>query len=928
MRKLLLVLLLFAFGLEGLHAENVGLSIAQKAAKSFTQNTFAEITRGEDPLLILATPDYFVFAVGKTGFVIISADDRFRPVIGYSDEDPFGDPVSPELSYYLDNLSEGRHAAMRASLTQDEMVREEWDCLLSGAPLPSRNGGISSFYLVQTRWDQGSPYNLLCPPFGAENRSYAGCVATAMSQVMFYWKHPTHGYGNHSYFHQTYGELSADFASTDYNFDIMPLSLFNATEEGIYAVALFMYQCGIAVNMSYSTTGSGAYSQDVPQAVMNYFDYSNRCRYHARDNYSLSEFQAILKDQFDLGWPCYYSGSDPDEGSGHAFVCDGYDDHDMFHFNWGWSGSGNGFYAIDALNVSGYAWNSGQAVITNFVPEMIFSNTAKTPAAFQATSNEDDQFSVSLSWVNPTATIEGKAIEIIDRMELLRDGVVVQSFDSVAPGEAMTCVDVVGLPVVVNYSVHAVVNGVVGRKASFAPIKLGPTCEWTVQMRSDNESGWGSGALTVFNSSGAVEGVFTADGTETTQTATFSQGWLSFQWTAPADSMAVGFDVLDAEGLTVFTYDGPSTLMPERLFYEVVNTCGEKGTEAHPTNLKAQVVDEDVVLNWDGVNDPGYGYNIYRDGFLYSMVADTTSFIDTGAASMLHSYYITAFTKEGESEASNTCTTIAAVEEMCPQNFDYEVLEDGRILFTWEAPENTEELAGYRISRRAEGEEYFTVKNMGAGNTSYNIGKVFEEGKRYQYKIVSIYNHGSVESAPALWARYEDMRYAEINRTHLPSRLMLTESPEQIYLHWESAMMADSYRVYRNDELVAEDLTTTEFFDSIPATRAHCVYYVTGVRNGVESSPSNKVRYGNTSVGENGFADVALYPNPTQGWFTIEAESIREVVVYNLTGQQIQRLQTNDPLVTLNLSGLPSGVYSVRVLTSKGSHLEKLVLMK
>ena len=217
---------------------------------------------------------------------------------------------------------------------------------------------------------------------------------------------------------------------------------------------------------------------------------------------------------------------------------------------------------------------------------------------------------------------------------------------------------------------------------------------------------------------------------------------------------------------------------------------------------------------------------------------------------------------------------------------------------------------------------------MGAGNTSYNIGKVFEEGKRYQYKIVSIYNHGSVESAPALWARYEDMRYAEINRTHLPSRLMLTESPEQIYLHWESAMMADSYRVYRNDELVAEDLATTEFFDSIPANRSHCVYYVTGVRNGVESSPSNKVSYGNTSVGENGFADVALYPNPTQGWFTIEAESIREVVVYNLTGQQIQRLQTNDPVVTLNLSGLPSGVYSVRVLTGKGSHLEKLVLMK
>ena len=33
----------------------------------------------------------------------------------------------------------------------------------------------------------------------------------------------------------------------------------------------------------------------------------------------------------------------------HAFICDGYDDNGLFHFNWGWSGSHNGFFAMSAL---------------------------------------------------------------------------------------------------------------------------------------------------------------------------------------------------------------------------------------------------------------------------------------------------------------------------------------------------------------------------------------------------------------------------------------------------------------------------------------------------------------------------------------------------------------------------------------------------
>ena len=927
MRKYLLFLLLFAFGIQGVRAAGVDLATAQKAANGFAETAFQEGFRGQSLDLFMSTPDYYVFTAGAKGFVIISADDRFRPIIGYSEEDAFTSPLSPELAYYLNDMVEGRHLAMRSAFPQDPEVAEEWTRLLSGAPLPSRNGGRASFYLVQTRWDQGDPYNKFCPPFNGSNHSYAGCVATAMSQVMFYWKHPAHGYGNHSYVHQTYGELSADFSADVYNFDIMPLTLAGASQEGIDEVAYFMYHCGIAVDMSYSTSGSGAYSQDVPEAVMNYFDYSNACRHLRRDAYSLSDFQAILKDQFDTGWPCYYSGSDPNEGSGHAFVCDGYDDYDFFHFNWGWSGSGNGYYAIDALNVSGYAWNSDQAVITNFVPRTVFLNATRVPEAFTAVPNGDDQFSVSLSWVNPTTTLSGKPLDGIERMVVERDGVVVHTFDNATPGEAMSYVDVAGVPISVNYAVYAVCDGVSGRKATVNGVNLGPSCEWTVKMRSEREDGWGNGMLTILNSSGVAVANLSAERSEAVETIEVPEGWLTFLWTAPADSITLGFDILDAAEATVFTYDGPSTLMPKNIFYQVVNTCGGEGSKAGPTDLKASVVEGDVVLSWTGIADPGYGYIVYRDGYLYTMVQDTTCFVDANMAEELHNYYVTAFTKDGESDPSNTCSAVTADETLVPKNVVCEILENGRIKFSWEAPDNVEDQSGYRFYQKRTGEAYHVIKNLSTSQTSYTFSNSMETGYRYQYKLVSIYQQGKVESAPAVNTANPELRYFELNDTHLPSALTMEVGEENIQLQWASAMLAESYNVYRNGERIFEGLTEPNCVDDLEADRENRVYYVTGVLNGVESSPSNKVYYGNAAVDENNTQEITVYPNPSHGMLTVKAASLKGVEVYNLAGQKLFSGLADDAVMQVDLSGLPSGVYAIRVRTEQGNSLKKVVLI-
>ena len=181
----------------------------------------------------------------------------------------------------------------------------------------------------------------------------------------------------------------------------------------------------------------------------------------------------------------------------------------------------------------------------------------------------------------------------------------------------------------------------------------------------------------------------------------------------------MALEIFDSEGTSVFAYEGPSTLMPSGLFYEIVNTCGGEGVTEAPSDLKASVDGEDVVLQWKGIADPGYGYNIYRDGVFYTMVPDATSFTDAGAAIDLHKYFVTAFTKEGESDPTNTVDAVVDTPEMAPRDLDIEILEDGKVRITWNAPEQTENLAGYQIYRKATGEDYHRVKSCGANTTNY-----------------------------------------------------------------------------------------------------------------------------------------------------------------------------------------------------------------
>ncbi len=131
-----------------------------------------------------------------------------------------------------------------------------------------------------------------------------------------------------------------------------------------------MYHCGVATNMDYNTS-SGTSSSSAGKALKNYFGYDPNIQQYYRDYYTRTEWVNMLKSELDAARPILYAGVSA--SAGHMFVCDGYDANGLFHFNWGWSGMGNGYFEITALNPedvgigggNGEGFNSYQSIITN-----------------------------------------------------------------------------------------------------------------------------------------------------------------------------------------------------------------------------------------------------------------------------------------------------------------------------------------------------------------------------------------------------------------------------------------------------------------------------------------------------------------------------------------------------------------------------------
>lgn len=293
--------------------------------------------------------EFYVFTF-DTGFVMVSGNDLVPPILGYSMHEPFVTKDMPEnvRGWFGEYEAQLRFVVSRGGQPSPETAAL-WRNPAGGGKYPSSHVEP----LMETKWNQKKYYNNHCP-----EGTLAGCVATSAAQVMKYWNYPATGYGTHCYQTSSYGTLCADFESTSYDWDNMPVKLNAAsTETEVEAVSMLMYHLGVAVEMKYGSDGSSANTTEIDngrvsaeKALKDYFKYSPMLHSILRENYTYQEWCDVMRDEVYHGRPVLYSGRDAD-GYGHAFVLDGYDTCNMFHFNWGWGGSYNGYFRMGVLDI-------------------------------------------------------------------------------------------------------------------------------------------------------------------------------------------------------------------------------------------------------------------------------------------------------------------------------------------------------------------------------------------------------------------------------------------------------------------------------------------------------------------------------------------------------------------------------------------------
>ena len=258
-------------------ASPVGVEQARQLGLKYVQShsakQVADLTLAYTEMTVSGNPAVYVFNFDG-GSVFVSADDVARPILGFTDDNFDLANVPDGLAYYLRFYARQIAFAQENNFEPEREVASEWaHVAIDGFENDNRSTRGDIAPLITTNWNQDSPYNAYCPTGqgGPGGHAYAGCVATAMSMVMKKWDWPDHGQGTHSYTPEGYAMQTVDFENTNYQWSNMPNTCNNSNYQ---AVATLMYHCGVAVDMMYGPGSSGAYSQDVPGAINNYFRYT------------------------------------------------------------------------------------------------------------------------------------------------------------------------------------------------------------------------------------------------------------------------------------------------------------------------------------------------------------------------------------------------------------------------------------------------------------------------------------------------------------------------------------------------------------------------------------------------------------------------------------------------------------------------------
>ena len=699
---------------------------------------------------------YYVFNKGEEGFVIISADDFYRPIIGYSENGKFDvDNIPPALQDYLDNIVAVR-SLNRSTSSAAPDVAADWRMLEKTGKLVSRNGGRGVDYLVQTQWNQDYPYNYFCPedPDGPHGHTYVGCLATSMAQLVSFWKDPVHGYGNHCYIHEDYGQICADFENTYYDWDHIANKVTeNSPIEEIEAVAMISFHCGVTIDMGYGPDGSGGASGPIPAAMHTYFNYSDAIVQLRRDDFETEVWKAMVREQFDMGWPMYYGGCD--DGC-HAFICDGYDDYDMFHFNLGWGGGSDGWYIIDDAPYT----NPADAMF-NFVPQSVYDATPSAPTNLTVTPESDTSLNALVTWTNPTTYLDGSSLTDIEKVVVMRNNkICYETSEGVAAGQAMSFTDHVPCYNNYEYKVFVVSNARNGKQIIQSNVSFGPACDWRVAMTTTDNNGWKGNHISIYNMANTEIAQLTmTSSTPVVVHFDVPVGRVKFVWTTVNEYIDnISFNIYNSQNVSVYSFSG-SSQEAENVSFSVNNGCGNEAPSEAPGELFATNEGDDIVLTWSGSPKAIYGYNIYRDGLLCYLV-DSEEFVDEAPGLGGHCYQICYLTDGGESEFSNEACASAGEGCESGRNLWYEIQDNGKPKIIWEHPV-TGQASGYFVYRKINDGEYEQAKIVAGNKKEFKETKVLQDGSWYYYKVIPYYQDIDCYAAP-IKAHYNNEYFVKI----------------------------------------------------------------------------------------------------------------------------------------------------------------------
>ncbi|PKP47972.1 MAG: hypothetical protein CVT94_09825 [Bacteroidetes bacterium HGW-Bacteroidetes-11] len=312
------------------------------------------------------------FSFEGGGYVLVAESEKTFPVLGYSMKGKFEAGQEPEsLNAWLRYFGRQIESVQGATETASEIqtIRERYNQPV--LPANIRNNRTVE-PMLRTTWDQGNYYNGMCPPdpAGPGGKCWAGCVATAVGQLMFYHRWPEQGTGEYSYTHPVYGEQYANFGEATYNWNGMETSLNSPNSH----IAQLLYHLGISFDMDYGPNGSGMWNHSAANSMRNFFKYGAQTQYIFRDTTTMN-WDSILVANLDARKPLYYAGWEGvGSPNGHAFVCDGYAPDNFYHFNWGWGSSFDGYFLLSALTPGGNNFNFAQEVIKDIYPDTTLYN--------------------------------------------------------------------------------------------------------------------------------------------------------------------------------------------------------------------------------------------------------------------------------------------------------------------------------------------------------------------------------------------------------------------------------------------------------------------------------------------------------------------------------------------------------------------------